>query len=94
MEIYKEIKEIAKAMAKVKHLAEKISEKIDTEGFDWASAEFVSLDKEDIKHFGFEGTTDEYFVDQWTGYCEDDYHGYLYFKTDVPGQFVRVYFEM
>ena len=94
MEIYKEIKEIAKAMAKVKHLAEKISEKIDTEGFDWASAEFVSLDKEDIKHFGFEGTTDEYFVDQWTGYCEDDYHGYLYFKTDVPGQFVRVYFAM
>lgn len=94
MEIYKEIKEIAKAMAKVKHLAEKISEKIDTEGFDWASAEFVSLDKEDIKHFGFEGTTEDYYVDQWTGYCEDDYHGYLYFKTDVPGQFVRVYFKM
>lgn len=94
MEIYKEIKEIAKAMAKVKHLAEKISEKIDTEGFDWASAEFVSLDKEDIKHFGFEGTTEDYYVDQWTGYCEDDYHGYLYFKTDVPGQYVRVYFQM
>lgn len=94
MNVYKEIKEIAKAMAKVKHLAEKISEKIDTDGINWASAEFVNLDKEDIKSFGSKGTTEDYFVDQWVGYCEDDYHGFLYFKTDVPSQYVRVSFAM
>lgn len=90
MNVYKEIKEIAKAMAKVKYLAEKMGEKIDTEEIDWASSEFVNLNEEDIKHFGFEGTTEDYFVDQWMDYCEDNYRCFLYFKTDVPGQYVRV----
>lgn len=40
------------------------------------------------------GVTDEYYVDQWAGYAEDDYHGELYFKTNVPGQYVRVHFDM
>lgn len=94
MKIFKEVKEIAKAMSKVRNLSMKMAEYIDPEGIDWSSAAFVSLDKEDIEHFDESEITDEYFVDQWTGYCEDDYHGYLYFKTDVPGQYVRVRFDM
>lgn len=94
MNEYKEIKKIAKAMAKVKYLVEKISEKIDAEGIDWTSAEFVNLSKKNIEHFGIEGTTEDYYVEQWAGYLEDDFHGYLYFKTDVPAQYVKVRFDI
>lgn len=95
MNTYKEIKEIAKCNAKIKSLAAKLSEKIDTEGLDWSSATFVSLSKEDIDGFNpVTSVTEDYLVDQSTGYCEDDYYGYVYFKTDVPGQFVRIYFAM
>lgn len=95
MNVYKEAKEIAKCNAKIQSLAAKLSEKIDAEGLDWSSATFVSLSKEDIDDFNpVTSVTEDYLVDQSTGYCEDDYYGYVYFKTDVPGQFVRVYYEM
>lgn len=95
MNTYKEIKEIAKCLAKINHLAEKLSKKIDVEGVDWSSATFVSISKEDIDNFDpVTSVTEDYLVAQSTGYCEDDYYGYLFFKTDVPGQFVRVYYEM
>lgn len=35
---------------------------------------------------------DDYYCRQHTGCCEDDYYGELYFKTDVPGQFVEISF--
>lgn len=31
-----------------------------------------------------------YFVEQWTGYCEDDYHGTMYFPVDDNGTVVVV----
>lgn len=96
MNRYKEIKQIAKCMTKIMYLIEKLEKGgFDADGIDWTSAEFVSLDKEDIRHFeNTNGVTEDYYVDQWTGYCEDDYFGYLYFKTDVNGQYVKVHFEM
>lgn len=95
MNVYKEIKEIAKYVSKIKLLAESLSNQIDTEGIDWNSAQIVTLDEEDIEHFkNTRGETDDYFVDQWTGYCEDDFYGNLYFKTNVKGQYVKVHFEM
>lgn len=36
----------------------------------------------------------EYYCEQHQGYIEDCFHGYLYFKTDVPGEFVRIFFDM
>lgn len=94
MKIFKEVKEIAKAMSKVRNLGLKMADYIDPQGIDWTSAEFVNLSKEDLEHFQDNEKTDEYLVVQWTGYCEDDFHGYLYFKTDVPSQYVRVRFDM
>lgn len=95
METFKEVKEIAKCVSKIGFLAKKLDALMDTDGIEWYTAQFVSLDKEDIEHFkNTNGVTEEYFVDQWTGYCEDDFHGELYFKTDVPGQYVRVHFDM
>ena len=95
MNIYKEAKEIAKHNEKIKYLADKLEEKIDAEGIDWSTAQFVNLSKADIEGFDpVTSVTEDYLVDQSTGYCEDDYYGWLYFKTDVPGQYVRVYFAM
>ena len=96
MNTYKEIKEIAKLRAKTKRLINVIAEKYGDmcEGVDWDSAEFVSLDREDIQDFiTHNGEEEDYFVEQSRGYFEDDYYGHLYFKTDVPGQYVKVYFE-
>ena len=96
MNIYKEIKEIAKLNSKREFLAGKLAQKIDCEGILWDTAEFVTLSREDIKTM-FDPqreVTEDYYVDQSVGYCGDDFYGYLYFKTDVPGQYVKVYFEM
>ena len=95
MRTFKEVKEIAKCVSKIGTLVDRLGDYIDTEDINWYTAKLVSLDKEDIEHFkNSNGVTEEYFVDQWTGYCEDDYHGELFFKTDVPGQYVRVHFDM
>ena len=96
MKVYDEVKYIAMCMEKMYRLAKKLGDKgFDNEGINWTTATFVTLDKEDIEHFkDTNGVTEDYFVDQWTGYSEDDYHGELYFKTKVPGQYVRVHFDM
>lgn len=95
MKVYKEIKEIAKLNSKKKHLVAKlVGADFDTEGIAWDTAKFVSLSKEDIEAFeNTNGVTEDYFVSQSCGYLGDDFSGHLYFKTDVPGQYVRVYFE-
>lgn len=96
MNIYKEIKKLASLNAKREHLIETINRKYGDlgEGVDWNTARFVSLSKEDIQSFRDSGDEDDdYFVSQSTGWTCDDYYGHLWFKTDVPGQYVRVYFE-
>lgn len=34
-----------------------------------------------------------YFVNQYTGYCEDDYHGTMFVKVDDDNTFVAVQYE-
>ena len=95
MNKYKEIKEIAKCVAKMKRLVDQLEDKLDTDGIDWGTAEFVTLSKEDRRHFeNTNGVTEDYYTKQYTGYLGDDYYGWLYFATDVPGQYVKVHFEM
>lgn len=96
MRKYKEIKAIASAMEKVRNLVAEIDEKYGeiAEGLAWTTAKFVSLTKEDIQHFKARGgETENYFVEQTTGYSEDSFYGNVYFATDVPGQYVEVYFD-
>ena len=96
--IYKEIKRIACLNAQINRLANILRERLDDYGIDWYSAELVSglaVGERGLYH----GETyiaewcDDYFVDQHTGYCEDDFYGHLYFRTDVPGQYVKVYYN-
>lgn len=99
MKIYKEVKKIACKVAQVDCLIKMIAEKLDdVEGIDWHNARLI--DGLTVKgKYLYEGSSriaeeaDDYYVNQWTGYCEDDYYGYLYFKIDVPGQYVKVYYE-
>lgn len=91
MKVFKEIKEIAKCTNKIKNLVDKLEEKMDTDDIDWNTAELVSLNKEQIKRLG-SVVDDLYYCDQHQIY-EDWFAGWLYFKTDVPGQYVKVHFE-
>lgn len=101
MKIYPEIKKIAGMNDAVKRLGEKLSEKIDCEGLGLERAYLVTGCKERGGHLYQDGVRldnhglvgGDYYCDQHTGYCEDDYYGTLYFKTNVPGQFVAVPFS-
>lgn len=96
--IYKEIKRIACLNAQMNRLVNILVERIDDYGINWYSAELVNgltVGERGLYHgkICIAGRGDNYFVDQRTGYCEDDYYGHLYFRTDVPGQYVKVYFN-
>ena len=96
MKIFKEIKKIAQLNDKKHRLIELIKEKYGdmADGVYWDTAHFETLNKEDVQEFRKSGNeTEDYFVTQSTGYLGDDFYGHLWFKTDVPGQYVKVYFE-
>lgn len=97
MNIYKEIKKIAMLNGRLKRLIEQLEAKnsdLGCSGIHWETAKLVTLSKEEINYFKERGDeTEDYFVSQSRGYVEDSFYGYLWFKTDVPGQYVKVYFE-
>ena len=102
MTVIPELKKIAGLNAKIKRLAEIVGEKIDADGLGLESAYLISGCSVKGNHLYQNGhrldncglTDDLYYCDQYTGWCEDDFHGTLYFKTDVPGQYVAVPFDM
>jgi hypothetical protein len=102
MIVMPEIAKIAGLNAKIKHLAGILENKMDTDGLDFQNAYFVNGCKEKNRHLyqgdsrlDRDGLVDNlYYCCQYTGYCEDDFYGTLYFKTNVPGQFVAVPFSM
>lgn len=101
VKIYPEIKQIAGKNDAIRRLGEKLSKKIGCDGFILESAYFVTGCTERGGHLYKDGkrldqnglVADQYYCTQYTGYCEDDYHGTLYFKTNVPGKFVAIPFE-
>lgn len=104
MTIIPELKKIAGLNDKIDRLASIVSQRgdIDPEGLDFRSAYLISGCKVKGKHLYQNGNKldnyglvdDLYYCKQYAGYCEDDFYGTLYFKTDVPGQFVAVPFPM
>ena len=97
-----ELKKIAGLNDKISRLAEIVGKKMDANGLDLQSAYLISGCSAKGKHLYKDGhrldncgLTDElYYCDQYTGYCGDDFYGTLFFKTDVPGQYVAVPFSM
>lgn len=105
MNIYPEIKQIVELNEKITQLIEKLSSQLDVDGCDFYDAYFVENCEEINNHLydskenqldndSYGLIDDDYYCCQYTGYCEDDFYGTLYFKTDVPGQFVAVPFSV
>lgn len=103
MNVYKEIEKIAKLNSQVNDLISKISKKIDDGGLDFRSAYFVEgcieksghLYNKDGLVLDNSGLVDnDYYCEQHTGYCEDDFYGTLYFSTKTKGLFVAIPFWM
>lgn len=102
MTIIPELKKIACLNAKIKRLEGIVGEKIDADGLGLESAYLISGCSAKGGHLYQNGcrldnsglVDDLYYCDQHTGYCEDYFFGTLYFKTDVPGQYVAVPFDM
>ena len=98
MNVYPEIKKIAEMNAERDRLNDLLADQIDCAGIDWPSARLIADCVERDGHLYRDGgrldnsglVDDDYYCDQHAGYCEDDYHGTLYFRTDVPGQFVAI----
>lgn len=102
MNIYPELKKIASLNERINNLGIRLGEKIDADGLELKYAHFITGCKEKNGHLYQDGcrldncglVDDNYYCNQHAGYCEDDFYGTLYFKTNVPGQFVAVPFEM
>lgn len=102
MVVIPELKKIAGLNAKIGRLSEIVAEKMDADGLDIRSAYLVSGCTVKGEHLYQDGgrldnsglVDDLYYCKQYTGYCEDDFYGTLYFRTDVPGQYVAVPFSM
>lgn len=107
MKIYKDIKKIADKVVQINHLCEEINhlckiiekEGIDVKGkdVDWCKAELVSgITVKDgyLYRNGYRiaKENDDYYSHRMS-YFEGDDFGFLYFRTDVPGQYVEVYYE-
>lgn len=103
MNIYPEFKKIAMMNAKIKRMNERLKEKLDMDGLDVGYACLIHgckvIDGE-LYQNGEQLTNgggcvdDDYFVNQSTGYFGDDFYGTVYYRTDVPGEYVAVPFAM
>lgn len=101
MRVYPEFKKVAGACEKIRKLGETLSAKFDVDGLNLFEAQLLFGCTEKNGHLYQNGRrldncglqNDEYYCEQHAGYCEDYYYGTLYFKTNVPGQFVSVPFE-
>lgn len=100
MKIHPEILEIAKLETTVRQLEEQVVDQIDVEGLNWHEADILENCQElngglyqDGRRLDNSGVVDDtYYCRQYTGHCEDDFYGHLYFKTDIEGRFVTVPF--
>lgn len=102
LKVYPELKKIATLNDKIVRLVGVFQEKSSSEGLRFTEATLISGCKEKNGHLYQNGvrldnhgiTDNEYYCRQYTGYCEDSFYGTLYFKTDVPGQFVAIPFDI
>lgn len=101
MSYAKDLKKLAKLKARLDRMVEHIikTADLDTDGLELHGADLITGCTERngrLYHQGHCIGRDEgdYYCNQSQGYCEDHFFGYLYFKTDVPGEYVRIYFDM
>lgn len=102
MVIYEELKQITEINQKRNKLTNALFEKMDLDGLNIESAEFIKncvaenghlYDKDGNQLDNCGLVDDEYYCNQSKGYLEDDYYGTLYYATDENGTFIRVPFR-
>lgn len=104
MNVYNEIKQIAKMNDMQTELINKLVEKdFETDGLDFKYAYFVrNCTEEDGHLYNYDGgrldnsglVDGDYYCKQYKGYCEDDFYGTIYCATDEEGLFVAIPFAM
>ena len=102
MKTYPEILKIVGAFNKASRLIKNLDSKLDCDGLKFEGAYLIDGCSERKGHLYKKGirldnsgiVDDDYYCDQHTGYCEDDFYGTVYFKTKTPGQFIAVPFEL
>lgn len=102
MKIFPEIKKIAIDIDEIRRNIEKLEEELGVDGLEYQEAYLLSGCREENGHLyqggmrldNFGLVDDSYYCEQHSYFFEEGFHGALYFKTDIPGQFVGVPFEM
>ena len=100
MKIYPKVKKIARKNRAIRRWGSVLNHKLGCDGLNWELAKFIDGCSIWDGHLYQNGTRldkdglvdNDYFFTQYSGYCENDYHGMLYFGTNVPGIFVAVPF--
>lgn len=102
MVIYEELKQIVELNHKRTELSNALFEKMDLDGLNLESAEFIKdcvaenghlYDRNGNQLDNYGLVDDEYYCNQSKGYLDDDYYGTLYYATEEEGTFIRVYFR-
>lgn len=95
MIIYPELERIVEINEERNSLIFKLSTITDIEGLDFDRAELVKLSDKQIKRFiDTNNFVDgEYLVEQHTGFCEDYYYGFMWFKAKEKNMFIKIPFE-
>ena len=98
---WRQLKKLAKLNARQNRLMDQINKREDVDAHDLCLelAELITgcvernnrLYRDGILLGKDEG---EYYCWQYQGYSEDSYYGFVYFKTDVPGEFVEIPFDI
>lgn len=98
MVIIPELKKIAGLNEKIVRLSRIVADKVDKEGCNFECAQFISGCNVKGNHLYKNGQIldncglkyDLYYCDQTPLDDDGGFYGTLYFKTDVPGQYVAV----
>lgn len=96
---WRQLKKLAMMNARQKRLISQINIRMDieTDGFCLDGAQLITGCVERNNKLYRDGIllgTDEgeYYCRQYQDYCVDSFFGNVYFKTDVPGEFVKIPF--
>lgn len=100
MIIYAEFRELANACDNIRATAEKLKHKIDISDMGLFEVYLCRGCTERDGHLFQDGKQldncgvqfNQYYLQQFHGFCEDSYYGTMYFKTTTPGEFVAVPF--
>lgn len=97
MKIYKEVEQIMQRYNEIEELIDKLSKKIydavsSDLSFDFSNINLVELTDDQIKSYR-DDLNNSFLVEQHTGYCAEDYYGFVYFATKEKNKFIKVYFE-